>query len=214
MPVPFEQALSDAAGGSLVAPARRRLALLTGQSMPSNVALSPQQIAFLAAVAPPGVEVLAHGFPYHRAFETGGYQAASMLTASLHNARQFLAAATSQRFRAVVAARIDELIGKTREQLILLTGSCGLQLLNAAWPALQARPRPAIHIVALGPTQVGPLALPHGVLTTVQGRDDPWSRWLFTGRVDHRIACGHLDYWSSDEAADLVRRLLASNGAR
>jgi hypothetical protein len=207
---PFARIRSADPSVSLVRSAGCRLVLLTGQSVPSNTSLSPEQRTFLAAVAPPGVEPLAHGFPFHPIYASGRYRRPSLPAASLHNAHQFIAAAVSRDFRAIIALRLDELMQRTSDRLFLLTGSCGLQLLNAAWPALTAARRARIEVVALGPASLDAIRVPRAQLTTVQGARDAWSRWLFRGPVDHRVPCGHLDYWTLRETIELVRGLLAS----
>jgi hypothetical protein len=200
---------SAADADSLVGPAAHRLVLLTGQSAPSNTALSPQQIAFLHAVAPPGVEILAHGFPFLRSHETDIYREPWLVVAAVNNARQYLAARFSRRFQDKIVVRLDELFAKTEETLLIITGSCGLRLLDAAWPRL-TRGGPPFHVIALGPASDGRLRIPQGNLTTVQGARDGWSAMLFHGAIDHRVPGGHLDYWTCDPTIALVRSLLAS----
>lgn len=213
MLTPFSRILAADPAGSLVQPEHCRIALLTGQSLPSNTALSPEQIAFLEAVAPPGFAVLPHGFPFHCAFEQGEYRRAGLIRASLNNAAQTMAAVLPGRFRTIAAARLEELLARTRHTLILLTGSCGLQFVNAAWPRLRSTAT-GLHIVALGPVCLGRLAVPRARLTTVRGAGDGWSAMLFRGHIDHAVDCGHLDYWTSPETIALVRALLAANEER
>lgn len=90
----------------------------------------------------------------------------------------------------------------TSRRLILTTGSCGLQLANAAWPLLRVPPDLRVDVTALGPACFGKLRMP---VTVVQGRRDRWSRMFYRGRVDHFCECGHLDYWDSNEARALLR---------
>lgn len=194
--------------GCLVRPAPRRVALLTGQSAPRNTALSPEQVAFLARVAPAGFATLAHGFPFHAACERAPYRRPSLALASLNNARQFIAATRDAHFRAVLEARIGELLRQTSERLVVVTGSCGLELLNAAWTGLPASTA-SVQVVAVGPACLGRLSIPAGRLTTVRGARDGWSRLLYRGPVDHEVGCGHLDYWTSPDVILLVRRLIA-----
>lgn len=199
---------SEAEADSLIGPATNRLALLTGQSVPSNTVLSPRQIAFLHAVAPPGVEILAHGFPFLRSHETDIYREPWLAVAAVNNARQYLAASLSRRFQDEILARLDELFAKTEETLLIITGSCGLRLLDAAWPRLTRGSRP-YHVVALGPASNGRNGIPKGNLTTVRGARDGWSSMLFHGPIDHYVPCRHLDYWTCDATIALVRSLLA-----
>jgi hypothetical protein len=199
---------SVAEGDSLVRPAADRLALVTGQSVPSNIKLSPEQIAFLDAVAPPGVDVLAHGFPFLRSYEGAVYRRPSLATAAIANAQQYLASHLSPRFRSGIAARIEDLFAKTQGTLLLITGSCGIRFLDAAWPELNVTNR-RVHIIALGPANVGRLIIPKQYLTTIRGTRDGWSKALFRGAIDHDVPCGHLDYWTCPTTIALVRALLA-----
>jgi len=194
---------------SLVRPARRRIALLTGQSSPQNTALSPEQRTFLARVAPAGFATLAHGFPFHASYERRPYERPPIALASLHNARQFMAAMNDAAFRNVLAARLGELFERTEDRLILLTGSSGLQLLNAAWPHVCGAAL-NVQVLALGPACLARLNIPASCLTTIRGSCDAWSRLLYRHSIDHEVTCGHLSYWSSPEVIEVVRQLLAA----
>ncbi|HEU0120186.1 MAG TPA: hypothetical protein VFQ91_06645 [Bryobacteraceae bacterium] len=195
------------ATGCLLAPCAARVLLLTGQSSARSSALSPAQSAFLAAVSPPGCTVTYSGFPYHTALLADPYDDAPMVAASLRNARQVQRSMTSSSFRTIVAARLAQALAMTRDRLILLTGSCGLELANAAWPLLPAYSA-HVQIIALGPTCFGHLRLPS--LTVLQGRRDLWSRLLYRGPVHASPDCGHLEYWGSAEVQTLVRSALAA----
>ncbi len=192
-----------------VRPAARRVALLTGQSDPRNTVLSPTQLAFLARVTPAGYDAFAHAFPFHASTECAPYRRPHIVAASLHNARQFAAAALDARFRALLEARLGALVGATSERLVLVTGSCGLQLLNAAWPSLEAG-ESRVRAVALGPACLGTLTMPSSCLTAIRGRRDGWSRLLYRGAIDHEVDGGHLDYWTSTEVIGLVGTRIAS----
>lgn len=186
-----------------VAPAEVRVALLTGQSSFQSSTLSPAQLQFLTVIAPKNAAILPIGFPFDFAFQGAGFRETSLAGASCRNARQVVWALRSLAFQQVVAQRLHALITATSQRLILITGSCGLQLANAAWPALPAGPR--VDVIALGPACFGTLRVPAIV---VQGRADHWSRLFYRGRVDHRPACGHLEYWNSAEVRALVKGLL------
>lgn len=188
--------------GCLLQPAHTRLLLLTGQSSARTSALSPAQSVFLAAVAPPDCSVLFAGFPFHAALTAEPYEDAPLLAASLRNARQVQRSLTSPAFRSAIAARLARALELTTSRLLLLTGSCGLELANAAWPLLP-RTSLRIQIIALGPTCFRTIQLPS--LTVFQGRFDHMSRLLYRGPVHARPSCGHLGYWQSLEVQSLVR---------
>lgn len=193
------------AAGCLCAPAATRLLLLTGQSDFAGSALSPQQTEFLDTVAPPACAVLHAGFPFHRSFLESPYRDAAMAAAAFRNARQFGWTLYSPRFRHIVAQRLQSAIAATTRRLILITGSCGLQLANAAWPALRLPDSVRLTVIALGPACFAPLRMP---ATIIQGRRDRWSRLFYRGPVDHHCDCGHLDYYASEDVAARVRERL------
>lgn len=187
--------------GSLVDSVPSRVILLTGQSSFVSSRLSPQQAAFLTAVAS---EPLLMGFPYHADFDHA-YLETGVIAASIRNAMQFCWSLFSPRYRSAVARVLQEVIFKTSELLCIVTGSCGLQILASAWPLLKIPSKLQVRVVAVGPVMVGG-AVPG--LHVVQGRRDIWSRLLYRGNVSARCRCGHLDYWNSREVRDIVSRLL------
>lgn len=209
MLTPFAQLRNAAPEGSLIRPATHRIALLTGQSDPRNTALTSAQQTFLHAVAPTGFDILAHGFPYHATCETPGHPQPNLLRASLNNALQTAASVLSPAFRAFIATRLNELLTSTSRTLILITGSCGLQFLNDAWPHLHRTAH--TRIIALGPACLRPLMLPAAQLTTIHGTRDTWSRLLYRHPIDHTVPGGHLDYWTSPDTIALTRALLAKS---
>ena len=125
-----------------------------------------------------------------------------MVGASWRNMRQVYWSLWSPGFRAVVAQRLQILLEATERRLILITGSCGMQLANEAWPLLRPRSNLRIDVIALGPACFGELRMP---ATVIQGRGDFWSRLFYHGPVDHYCDCGHLDYWGSEAVRGLIR---------
>lgn len=210
--IPFRHIREKHLAGSLIRPSCRRLVLLTGQSDQGNSILMTDQKAFLSSIAPPDHEVFAHGFPYLADFERHMYTPRSLVRASLSNAHQFAAALISRRFQALVVNRIRELLDHTSDSLLVVTGSCGLQLLNSAWPLLAGTRHDHLRVIALGPVCVGRLNVPASRLMTIRGADDGWSRWLYAPPVDHTVPGGHLGYWTNAAAADLVKRSLSHRG--
>ncbi len=182
-----------------------RIALLTGRSSFASSALSPAQISFLHAVSPLGAEVLPLGYPFEEATLGEGYRDVSLVAASWRNALQVWWTISSAEFRREVAERLQYLMDTTRGRLILITGSCGLQLANRAWPHLRVREDLSVEVVALGPACLDPLRMP---ATVIQGRRDGWSRLFYRGPVHHLVPCAHLDYWDSAETRQLVAGLL------
>ena len=179
-----------------------RVLLCTGQSSFKSSALSLEQLSFLETAAPTECSVLSMGFPFDSSFDGAGFREVGMVSASWRNARQVYWSMFSPVYREAIARRFQAVIGATSRRLIIVTGSCGLQLVNVAWPKLQIPTELRIDLVALGPACFGELRMP---VTVVRGRRDIWSRMLYRGRVDHVCAGGHLDYWG---AGRLVRALL------
>ena len=192
---------------SLVKPAASRLVLLTGQSSFRSSRLSPAQVEFLNSVAPPGVQPLPNGFPFHSNFD-GAAPAPCLLAASLRNALQVCWSLFSPVYRRSVANVLQTLFRNTSECLYIVTGSCGLQILASAWPMLIVPDSLRLCVVALGPALIRPGALPADRIHALQGRRDLWSRLLYRGRLEARCNSGHMDYWSSPDARELVTRLL------
>jgi hypothetical protein len=189
----------------LLTPAASRILLLTGQSSFRSSVLRPEQFAFLAAVVPPGAIPLDAGFPFHADFLAQSSGAPGLLAASWRNALQVFWTRWDPVFVAHVAARLQKAADNTSRRLILITGSCGLHLANAAWPALLLPPRLRIEVVALGPASFGPAHVP---ATVLQGRRDEWSRLFYSGPVHYRPPCGHLDYWRCPDTIRAVREVL------
>lgn len=187
-------------GVGVLPPVTNRIALLTGQSSFLSSALSPSQISFLEGVAPAGCSILRTGFPFDSTLET--FRNAGMAGASWRNARQVYWSIFSATFRGAVARRLQAMMDATSRRLILITGSCGLQLANSAWPLLRVPAALRVDVIALGPACFGAPRMP---VTVIQGRRDGWSRLFYRGRVDHFCECGHLGYWNSDEVRALLR---------
>ncbi|MBI2688001.1 MAG: hypothetical protein HYX27_16960 [Acidobacteria bacterium] len=166
-------------------------------------ALSPAQLDFLDAVAPAGADVVRAGFPFDAASPV--YEEVPMVAASWRNTRQVGWTIYSPEFRKSVALRLQILMDGAGSRLALVTGSCGLQMANAAWPLLRIQDGLRVDVVALGPVCFRSLRVP---ATVIQGRRDGWSRFFYRGRVDRYCECGHLDYWASDEVRATVGALL------
>lgn len=192
---------------SLIKPAPSRLILLTGQSSFRSSRLSPAQVDFLNSVAPPGVEPLPNGFPYHANFDSAA-PPPGLLAASIRNAQQLCWSLFSPAYRRSVARVLQTVFRNTGESLYIVTGSCGLQILASAWSMLIVPNSLRLRVVALGPALLRAGALPADRIQALQGRRDLWSRLLYRGRLEARCHSGHMDYWSSPDARKLVARLL------
>ncbi len=188
---------------SLLTPTRVSLLLLTGQSSFASASLRAEQSAFLRAVAPPRARVIEAGFPFHPALLADA-STPGIVAASLRNFVQVLWSVGSVRYQAIVRRTLQQALDTAAEELLLVTGSSGLQMANRAWPALAMPEALRVRIVALGPACFGPLRLSPAQVTVVQGAGDGWSRLFFRGRIDAHAPCGHLDYWTSSTVRDQV----------
>ena len=193
-----------AAGSATWVPCEHRLLLLTGQSNLRSSPLSTAQTDFLSSLAALPIEVVPTGFPFDGA--TVPHRPASLLGASFQNARQYLWARHEPAYGRSVAQVLQPAFDSASRGILLVTGSCGLQILEAAWPHLQASPKLRIEILALGPVGRAPQFGEAG-FTTVQGSADLWSRMLYRAPIAHKTSCGHLDYWHDRVARDVVRSL-------
>lgn len=193
---------------SLARPAAHAIAWLTGQSAYQHAHLSPTQAALLRAVTPPGWVRVAANFPYNRAALAATYQPTPLLTASVRNGAQFFAALGSRAFGRACARHLQPLLDATTQQLVLLCGSCGLQLFQAALPWLRVPPGLHIHLIGLGPVCLRHHPHPQVAVTVVQGRHDWLSRGLCRLPCQHWVQAGHLDYAELAGLPTLIRQLL------
>jgi len=178
-----------------------KVVLLSGLSDPSNCALSGSQRRFLDQLPlPPECKVYAN-FPY---LPTGPDEQASIpiAMASLRNLNQFLGAWRSPYHQSAQAHWAA--LAMSCERLLVVTISCGLQILNAC---LTTGIRPAsVNVLCLGPVAWRRPAVPH---TLVRGSRDyvvnPWFR-----AVDVTLpGVGHLDYLKDPSVRRLAELQLA-----
>lgn len=172
------------------------VAFLTGQSDPSGNALSPSQREFLFQSPVPRHHQLDLNFPYRPSAE---WRSTPLLKASLCNARQYLGSRVGSFPRRYREPFLETFGGFGK--VILLAGSCGLELLvNLRLPEEFLR---RLHVFAYGPVS---RSVPRcATLWIVQGRGDVISkRWH--RKADHVISCGHMDYLESGETAALFAR--------
>jgi hypothetical protein len=185
--------------GTLLVPARRRVLLWTGQSGYAAGALRGEQREFLAAVA--GEDAVMAGFPFHHEFDRE-YEL-RIWRASWRNARQTWWCAANGRYRRAVGRVLRQAVESVSERLMIVCGSCGMEIVNAACEEMGGRLPQKVEIVGLGPTCLRPLRLER--VRVVQGRGDRWSQWLYRGPVAAVSNGGHLDYWQCEQTRGVVR---------
>lgn len=194
--------------GFLLPRAARRLCLLTGQSDFATSALAADKLAFLAGVAPVETLVTPVGFPWHAAFAAPATKPVPIVMASVRNARQWIWARRNSLYRDALAGIVATLIARTEQRLLLVTGSCGVDLLADALGRLPAS-GPEIRAAIVGPAGRMPPAGRLAGRLVVQGRRDTWSRMLWRGPVDVRPDCGHLGYYEDDATRAAIAAFFA-----
>lgn len=169
------------------------VAFFTGQSDPSGNALSPGQREFLSRSGVPPEQRLELNFPYQ---PSAAWRNTSLLGASLANARQYLGSRNEAFAETHREAFLETFSGFPN--VILLAGSCGLELLaNLRLPEAFLR---RLHVFAYGPVS---RSIPScATFWIVQGKRDPISKWWHP-KADHVISCGHMDYLESEETSRL-----------
>ncbi len=169
-----------------------RVALLTGRSDPVRTGLPQAQTEFLDAVTPSGMVAVQDGYPWIGAPPEG---AVPLPLAAWRNAVQWQAARTGAA-RANISTRLHSLAGGP---LAIITGSCGLDLLECGWieGACQL-------VIALGPVMQKRPVLPGVRLVTVIGRKDMLSRILHRSTPDISVPCRHMGYWTCPETREAV----------
>lgn len=170
-----------------------QVAFLTGQSDPGGCALSPVQQAFLERLPLAGVTRVSNNFPY--AADTRPYRPVSLVAASWHNTRQYLAsrrAGFAEAFGPSVCRLLDR-----ADHTVLLAGSCGLELLaNLSLPAERLA---TVSVFAYGPVA---RRRPACACVVVCG-DRDWLSRMAMPHADHVVQCGHMDYLESAEVQHL-----------
>lgn len=181
-----------------------KVAFLTGLSNPASCCLSRSYQQFMAQLDCPEAWKLYLNFPYIPSAEDE--EKVGILQASWANGWQFLRA-RSPHYRQAAQRHLNHLLASA-DRLFLLVGSCGLEILNQAWP--NAMPNAIdpdrVSIVAFGPVAY---RRPWATCTLIQGDQDGISR-LFFREVEVILPnLGHMDYVYDPRFFDLVSQALA-----
>ena len=178
------------------------IAWLSGSSDPARSALTDDELGLLEAVAG-GRRIVTANFPWPD--RPGLHRNTRIVLASVRNGVQFWQARLSGRYRAWIAGRILTLLGT--DDLVLVTGSQGLELLRCAWPELGADAA-RIRVVALGPVA---RQLPTDLRPfVIQSADDRISRLGWRGPVDLVTAGSHLGYAGDSGVRSAARAAIAA----
>lgn len=169
-------------------------AFITGHSVRGCTGLSQEQRDFQKRTDIPAERWLPHNFPYHATFPFP--EPFNVLRASVNNVLHYSRsrlASFANTHRAAVAQVLEPY-----DTILLLAGSCGLELFNNL--DLPETLRQRIHIFACGPvSRRAPEVASH---LMVQGTHD-WISRFHHPRVHHRYPCPHMGYLFAPETLPL-----------
>lgn len=178
-----------------------KIAILTGMSDPASCALSPSQSDFLDALPVPESWKIRRNYPW--VADSSPFTPTPLWRASLSNGWHYLRA-RSRVHREMGARHLQALADSCEKGLILITGSCGAEILRRSLGG-RAEAGKIRHVFALGPVARRPLGLPCSV---IQGERD-WISRPFLPDPDLVIAgFGHLDYWDHPLVSEAIRATL------
>jgi hypothetical protein len=182
-----------------------KVLLISGLSDPTSCALSLVQKGFLASLAVPETWKIYRNFPCLPGPEAEPRVA--LWRASLANLRQFLLA--SRRAYRQAAGKHWEALTASTEELIVITLSCGLEIVNNCLAVCPRRCQ--VRVLALGPVAWELPSVPH---TLIQGSHDHISRVFF--RTVHVLmpGVGHMDYLAHEQTTLLTNSLLSTTEKR
>jgi len=169
-------------------------AFLTGHSVRGCTGLSVEQRDFQRCTDVPEQHWIKSNFPYHETFAFP--ESVGLSRASLNNVWHFVQAnlpSYQTRHREVIADKFSRY-----DAVILLVGSCGMELLQRL--NLPSEIRQRVHVFACGPVSIFEPSV--ASLVVVQGRHDMISR-CFYPKAHHRIDCSHMGYLEARETLEL-----------
>jgi hypothetical protein len=169
---------------------RTVIAFLTGQSDPNGNVLSAVQLDFLELAGISDARILKLNFPYGAPMGFG--EKVPLIKASWNNGKQYFAsrlARFSSRYRGEVMAEFAD-----DDRVILLAGSCGLELLNNLKMPHEFLQQ--THVFAYGP--VSRKVPDCATLWRVQGTRDLISK-VWHPQPDRVVDCHHMNYLESPE---------------
>jgi hypothetical protein len=173
-----------------------KVAFLTGLSNPRSCALSNIQKHFLTSLEVPEHYKLYLNFPY---LPSTGEENEPLWKASLHNTHQFFSIALH---RTAARHHLENLASST-DALILITGSCGLEILNIALTSEVAKK--LNHVYALGPVAWQQPVYPR---TLLQGSSDYLSKSFFRNADRYLDDIHHMNYLESDSIFKFINQHL------
>lgn len=181
-----------------------RIVIVTGLSNPTTCRLTEHQKSIVTEVEGASDFFVPWNFPFlPDSVLTGSVPRSepTLLTAAIANGLQFLRSRT-EGYRRAAEPHWNAVLNSSG-RMILITGSCGIQLAAASGVLRSAAGR--IKAIALGPTGGTDAVFP---VTTVQG-DRDWISRRWYRQVDHPVPeAGHMDYWEHPEVRERVQSWL------
>lgn len=180
-----------------------KIAIVTGLSNSSSCCLSAAQTEFLSKLEVATQCKVAMNFPFLAQDDLlvgKSLRTPNIVQASVANGWQFW-----QSRRIALRARPHwQALLESCQQLLLITGSCGLQIAIdglRSWKACHDR----IKVLALGPVAI---SKPEFEVTSVRGERD-WISKPFCRRPDHLVSgLNHLGYWGDSAVREISRTWL------
>jgi hypothetical protein len=169
-----------------------KIAFLTGLSNPRSCALSNVQKQFMKKLELSETYKLYLNFPY---IPSEGEEHEPLWRASLHNTQQFLKVSS---YRMLAGEHLKRL-AKTTDHLLVITGSCGLEILNVA--LTDEVKKKLLHVYALGPVAWQKPVYP---CTLIQGSSDFISKLFFRLADIQPNDVNHMDYLGSQKVFEFV----------
>ncbi|HVR39186.1 MAG TPA: hypothetical protein VMU84_08815 [Thermoanaerobaculia bacterium] len=173
---------------------------LSGLSDPATCALSAKQERFLDALDVPHESKIYWNFPYVPS--TQAPREVPLWLASLRNAHQFISASRPAYRNA--ARRHWRALADSTDALFVITGSCGLEILNHCIDETDADR--IVRVIALGPVA---RTRPNVPCTLVRGTNDPISKFYFPDCDVVLHGAGHMSYLDDPRVVQLVNQIVS-----
>ncbi len=179
-----------------------KVAFLTGRSNPFSCKLSSAQQQFLESLDLPDAWKVHWNFPYIP--DKTRHRKPTLLEASLHNGLQFVLASTP--IYRWMAQRHWNALAASAEKVVLITGSCGLQILNCLTGKQSTNEN--LRVCSVGPVAWRRPLASHML---IRGAKDRISAMFFRD-IDVCVPNdGHLDYFLSNKSRELVSQWVCNS---
>lgn len=175
-----------------------KIAFITGLSNWNNNVLSPIQTKFLQQLKTHEGNKIYLNFPYVDNQQT--YKEPHIIMASLSNAYQYILSKT--KWITKQKEKLSQMVAQ-EDKLLLLSGSCGLELLRNMNFTKEEKEK--IHIIAYG--GVAARIPDFKYLTLVQGKKD-WIAKIWIRDYDLKVESNHMNYLESETLLNFVNEYI------